>query len=509
MKLFPRSLFWCAVFGVALPAAVIPMKRGAVEASPRAPQEIQPRASYTITVAGRREPEEAVVGTKAMKYLPFDVPANVRRITIHREFDHGPDTTRKNTVDFGLFDNRGTEKGFRGWQGGSPGDFVVTGDANTASPHAIPGPLPAGKWYIAQYYLVSVPAGLNYTYTITFDFDGPAPPRQFSDPPPYKPGVITGKTTPGWYAGNLHAHSLHSDGGRTFSDMIGYNAAAGYDFVASTEHNNTTAHYQFNEAARAHPGVLLLFGDEFTSPGGHANIIGQKPGYWFDFRMDPGDKRLPKIIAEAHKQKAFVIVNHPYAPCISCTWKYPDTEWENADAIEVWNGKWTPDDRATLEMWDRLLKAGRKIHAVGGTDYHRGDDALTPTTRVYATTLSQPTIMEGLRKGHIYLTESPKGPNLFLSSLDKTALPGDTIPSPGDKGVSIRISIVGGAGKILRLIWATGEMSIPIYVDDTNVIQKIPTAVGRNSYIRAELRNPDDSPAALTNPIYLRICVKT
>jgi predicted metal-dependent phosphoesterase TrpH len=493
-------LFWIAVFAVALPAAVIPLWRGAVQASSQA----APRPSVVVTISGRREPGEAVVGTRAMKYLPFDVPEGVTRMTIHREFDHGPDTTRKNTVDFGLFDNRGTEKGFRGWQGGSPGDFVVTGDATTCSPHALPGPIRAGKWFLAQYYLVSVPAGLNYKYTVTFDFDGPMPPRDYPAPPRYEPGVITAKKGPGWYAGNLHAHTLHSDGGRTFPDMIGYNAAAGYDFVASTEHNTTTAHYRFPEAARAHPGVLLLYGNEFTSPGGHANIIGQTPGHWFDFRMDPGDKRLPRVIAEAHKQKAFVTVNHPYAPCTSCTWKYPAPEWRNADAIEVWNGKWTPDDAATLAMWDGLLKAGRRIHAVGGTDYHRGDDALSPATRVYAKNLSQPEIMDGLRKGHAYITESTKGPNLFLSSLDKTALPGDTVQVPGDQGVQIRLGIVGGNGKTLRLIWATGATTIPINADDTTVIQKIPTVAGQNSYVRAELRNPDDTPAALTNPIYMR-----
>lgn len=499
MKLFPRSLFWGAVFGVVLPAAVIPVRRGAVQASSQA----STRPSVVVTVSGRREPGEAVVGTKAMKYLPFDVPEGVTRITIHREFDHGPDPARKNTVDFGLFDERGPEKGFRGWQGGSPGDFVVTGDVASVSPHALPGPIRAGKWYIAQYYLASVPSGLNYKYTITFDFDGPAPPRDYPAPPRYDGGVIAGKTGPGWYAGNLHAHSLHSDGGRTFSDMIGYNADAGYDFVASTEHNTPGAHYRFVEAARAHPGVLLLFGDEFTSPGGHANIIGQTPGYWFDFRIDPGDNRLPRVIAEAHKQKAFVTVNHPFAPCTSCTWKYPDPEWKNADAVEVWNGKWTPDDAATLAMWDGLLKAGRHIHAVGGTDYHRGDDALSPATRVYAQNLSQSEILDGLRKGHAYITESTKGPKLLLDSLDGKTLPGDTLVASAEKEAKIRVQVVGGKGTTLHIIRAIGETTQPVTVDGLILIEPVRLAAGKTSYIRAELRNPDDTPAALTNPIYL------
>ncbi|MBC8101411.1 MAG: CehA/McbA family metallohydrolase, partial [Cytophagales bacterium] len=361
-------------------------------------------AVHSVLVTGHRDAREASVSTRAMKYLPFDVPEGVTRITIHREFAPGPDPTRKNTVDFGLFDSRGTEKGFRGWQGGSPGDFVLTGDALTCSPHAIPGPLTAGRWQIAQYYLVSAPAGLDYTYTVTFSTDGPKPPASFPAPPVYRPGVV--RRGAGWYAGNLHAHSLHSDGGRTLEARVARCEAAGFDFVASTEHNSPTAHYRIAETARVHSKVLLLFGDEFTSPGGHANIVGQKPGHWFDFRMDPGDGKLPGIIREAHRQGALFTVNHPYAPCTSCSWTYPAAEWQDqADAIEVWNGFWTRDDRLATDQWDSMLKAGRRLRAVGGTDYHRGEDALLPASLVYADALSTPAILNGMRRGRILLSE--------------------------------------------------------------------------------------------------------
>jgi sugar phosphate isomerase/epimerase len=432
----------------------------------------------TVTIEGHRDAREASVSTKAMKYLPFDVPEGVTRITIHREFEHGPDATKKNTVDFGLFDNRGTEKGFRGWQGGSPGDFVVTGEAATCSPHALPGPLPAGRWSIAQYYLVGAPAGLGYRYTITFSSDGPKPPKAFPTPPAYTPGVI--KAGPNWYAGNLHAHSLHSDGGRTFSEMIGWCEAAGFDFVASTEHNSTTAHFHFSEAARAHPNVLLLYGDEFTSPGGHANIIGQKAGHWFDFRLDPGDGRLPDTIRQTHRQGALFTLNHPFAPCTSCPWVYPAREWEQADAIEVWNGTWTRDDRMATDLWDSRLKAGKRLHAFGGTDYHRGSDALMPAAFVYADALSTSSIMNGLRRGHVILSESTDGPKVLLSPPDgdpKKAkiLPGEVIRSP-KTGESLRLSahVTRGNGLFLRLIWTTGEAVFPVSGDDTTIPVELP-----------------------------------
>ncbi len=484
----------------------------AVDAMVPAPA-VSVRGSKTIIVEGHRDAGEASVSTRAMKYLPFKVPKGVAQITIHREYDNGGNPTRKNTVDFGLFDDRGTKNGFRGWQGGSPGDFVITGNAATCSPHAVPGPLPAGRWSIAQYYLVSAPTGLNYKYTITFSTEGTKPPATFSAPPAYAPGVI--KTGPGWYAGNLHAHSLHSDGGRTFLDLIGYCGVAGFDFMVSSEHNTFTSQFRFPEAAQAHPNVLLLYGDEFTSPGGHANITGPEPGRWFDFRMDPGDGKLPGTIQEAHRQGALFTVNHPFAPCTSCTWVYPPTEWEQADAIEVWNGAWTTDDRRATDLWDYLLKSGRHIRAFGGTDYHRTDNALVPAACVYADSLSTPAIMDGLRRGHVILSESPKGPKVFLQPTDsdgKTAavLPGDTIPAP-QTGEPLHLSahVTGGNGLFLRVVWAFGETVLPVTGDDITVPVTIPPKGDRPLvYVRTELLRGSEKPdeaamAALTNPLYV------
>lgn len=486
-----------------------------------------PRPDVVLTIHGHRDPKFASVSSKAMYYLPFDVPAGVTRITIHHAYDHGPDPTVKNTVDFGLFDPRGGGKkpgerpsaaGVRGWEGGSPADFVITGDPATCSPHAIPGPIPAGRWNIAQYFLTSTPAGLTYTYTITLSFDGPAPPTAAVAPAAYDPGVVKGG--PGWYAGNLHCHSLHSDGGRTFEETIARCEANGFDFVASTEHNSTTAHYDFPAVGRDHPNVLLLYGDEFTSPGGHAGIIGQRPGYWFDFRIDPGDGQLPGIIADAHQQGALFVINHPFAMCTSCPWRYTPAEWvDQADGIEVWNGTWTPDDRLAIDLWDTLLRQGKHLNAYGGTDYHRGDDVLTPAALTYAASLSTPAVLDGLRKGHVVLSESPRGPHVVLTTpadADKAApsvLPGDTLKVPaGDTPVALAAHVTGAApGMRLRVVWSTGEATYPVRSEagDTVIPLSVPfPANAARSYVRAELLKGDEPVrtaimVSLTNPIYL------
>lgn len=58
--------------------------------------------------------------------------------------------------------------------------------------------------------------------------------------------------------------------------------------MVSTEHNNVTSACRFPEAANAVPGLLLIEGDQFTSPYGHAGILHSRPGHWFDFRFDGG-----------------------------------------------------------------------------------------------------------------------------------------------------------------------------------------------------------------------------
>lgn len=465
-----------------------------------------------VVIEGRREPGEASVSTRAMKYLPFDVPEGVTKITIHKELTHGSDASQKNTVDLGLFDPRGYGPGgpgFRGWQGGATNDLVITGDYTTCSPHGIPGAIPAGRWHLAQYFLKSTSAGLGYRYTITLSFDGPAPSAQSSQIPEYVPGVL--RPERGWYAGNLHAHSVHSDGRRTFTELVARNEAMGFDFLVSTEHNSPTAHYRFANAATAHSGHLLIYGNEFTSPSGHANILGSQPQHFFDFRLDARDGRLPRIIRDAHRQGALFVVNHPFAPCTSCTWTYPTSEWlaegTAADAIEVWNGAWTPDDRAAVDLWDRLLKRGKRIHAFGGTDYHRAEEPMTPAALVHADNLSTEAILSGLRQGRVTLAETPKGPKVFLSSRDGHALSGDILRTKRGGSVEIQIHVVGGKGTDLRLVWAEGETVLPVTGDEAT-LRHVVRLSGERSYVRAELWRGEigevGKVVALTNPLYLR-----
>lgn len=465
---------------------------------------VQPPES--LILQGRRDPEEAAVSVSSIRYLPFDVPEGVTSITIHKELEHGPED--RGTVDHGLFDPRGHGPGgpgFRGWQGGMPADPRLAGGFAVTDSYHLAGPLPAGRWHLAQWFIRSAPAGLDYTYTITFGFDGPAPPAAMPAVPEYDPGVL--RDEPGWYAGNLHAHTIHSDGTRPLDDLVALHERSGFDFLAITDHNTPRHHYEFARAAELHPDVLLLYGTEFTSPFGHANIVGQQPGHWFDFRINGGDGKLPQVIEAAHEQGAIFMINHPFAGCLTCLWRYPAEEWEQADAIEVWNGRWDEDDRRAVEFWDELLSSGRHVAGLGGSDYHRGDDPLTPAVMIYAQELSRGGIMEALEHGRAVLSQSPEGSMLYLTSADGSKMPGDTLIPVSGEPAEVRVQVVGGLGMRLRLVWHDGQehgqREVAIEGDDVTVRHEVSCRSGENGYIRAELRCEDDAPAAMTNPLYI------
>lgn len=455
------------------------------------------KPDQTVVVTGRREASEASWTNKCIRYIPFTVPAGATKITIKISCDWGPNKSEGHTLDTGLFDPRGygfSGPGFRGWAGGNSEDIVVTGDHATTGRFYVPGPLYPGEWNIVQRFLKSTKAGLNYKYTITCSFDGPTPPTTAVPVPKCDQGIIDPKA--GWYPGEMHMHTIHSDGNKTLVQSIEQHEAQGYRFMVSTDHNTYTAHYDFADAARVHPEMLLIYGEEFTAAPGHANLVGMKPGSWVDFRLDVDDPRITDIIDTSHELGALFYINHP----CSIKWRYPQERWTKADGIEVWNGGFGSDDAQAVLLWESQIKAGRHMAAVGGTDTHGG----TPRTAtfVYAPNLSSAAILQGMRKEHMFVSESPKGPMLLLAS--GTSLPGDTAKANKDGYLPVKIHVIGGKGKTLRLIWSSSEEKIAVDSDDFRLDRKLKIdTTQKHCYVRAELLNPDGNMSALTNAIYV------
>src|SRR6185437_10320742 len=152
--------------------------------------------------------------------------------------------------------------GFRGWSGGARRSFVIAPDA--ATPGYLAGELDPGTWQVII-GIHQLPAGER------------PPPRRL----PARPGRR-------WLAGDLHTHTVHSDGAQTVAELSRFAAGLGLDFIAVTDHN-TVSHHRELPAASARHGITLLPGQEVTTAGGHAGALGEVG--WIDFRL-PADTWL-------------------------------------------------------------------------------------------------------------------------------------------------------------------------------------------------------------------------
>ncbi|MGW1211021.1 CehA/McbA family metallohydrolase [Streptomyces sp. NPDC002499] len=447
-------------------------------------------------------------------YVPFEVPDGVRELWVSYSYDRPsvPPGTLGNALDIGLFDERGTElggAGFRGWSGGARSEFFVRADA--ATPGYLPGPVRAGTWHVALGPYTVAPQGLSYEVVVTFTYGEPG---DAAPEPAYPPGRVVGRG-PGWYRGDCHLHSWYSDGRRTPAEIAARARAAGLDFITSTDHNTPSSHAHW--ATEAGDDLLILLGEEVTTRNGHVLALGIEPGTWVDWRYRARDGRWEGFARRIRDAGGLVVPAHPHASCIGCGWKFGFGE---ADAVEVWNGPWTPDDEAALAEWDGGLVASVRdreegrgwLPAMGNSDAHRDPDVVgLPQTVVHAEELTREAILEGLRAGRSYVAESRSVSLDFTASADRqVAGIGERLETDPDTPVTVRLTAEGAPRCTVRFVTDQGVLftSDPLPVSGSGTVEWRTTA-GYATYVRAELRHETavgplpGVMAAFTNPVFL------
>ncbi|MFJ9829238.1 CehA/McbA family metallohydrolase [Streptomyces sp. NPDC101160] len=450
------------------------------------------------TVTGTLPP-----GAPDFVYLPVDLPPGVRELRVAYAYDRPavPAGTQGNALDIGLFDQRGTAlggRGFRGWSGGARTEFFVRAD--DATPGYVAGPLHAGTWYVALAPYTVAPQGLTYTVTVTLRLGPSAPtPR-----PAYPPERARGRGRD-WYRGDCHLHTVHSDGRRTPAEVAALARAAGLDFIAGTEHNTHSGHGAW--AGSAGDDLLILLGEEVTTRTGHVLALGTDPGTFVDWRYRARDNRFGRFAREIRRAGGLVVPAHPHATCIGCAWQFG---FGDADAVEVWNGPYTPDDEVSLAGWDGALAAGRWTPAMGNSDAHRDPDRVgTPQTVVLAEELSREAILDGLRAGRSYVAESA-AVSLDFTLTDgrgRSAGLGERLTVPADAPVTARLRVTGAPeGGTVRFVTDQGVLFTTQARDGA---AEWTTTAANAAYVRAEVRHPVTAPplpgalAAFTNPVFL------
>jgi len=473
--------------------------------------------------------------------LPFDVPGGIVQLTVHYRYTNALRANQAghaagNIVDLGLFDPRGcaflTAQGFRGWSGTARDRVTLT--PTEATPGYLPGPIYPGTWHaiLGLYQLAPEGCDVIVEVTMTPGLEGPGTPgsqqpgmldkvddhaaKTEEGLPTYAPlGVL--RNAPGWYRGDLHCHTHHSDATADVGTVAAVARAQGLDFVAVTEHN-TVSHLP--ELARhSGPDLLLIPGVEITTYHGHANVWGVRT--WQEFRAST-EAQMRHIREHVREQGLLFSINHPKQG--GPAWAFETTM--DADAVEAWQAPWWVSNHLSLDFWDRLLRQGQRPTLVGGSDKHQrpfeGTLSLyevgTPTTWVYAERLSEADILAGIRAGHVYLSQDPRGPRLaFTARVGKDAVQmGDELHVPSGTRVTFRCRVQGAErGWLLRTVNKRGEAfraAIEDKGEDTHTWQ---VTASEDDYWRVEVIAPPQAPLdaepaalvvfALSNPIYVRV----
>jgi predicted metal-dependent phosphoesterase TrpH len=314
-------------------------------------------------------------------------------------------------------------------------------------------------------------------------------------------GIVGGfDAKSGWLAGALHVHSVHSDGRLTVEQIAELAEAAGLDFVALTDHNTTTVSRDWK--TREH--LSSLFGEEITTPGGHANALGlrQRGETWIDFRVAPGEAnaaaKVQSLVDATHSAGGLFVINHPAAECDGCAWAHEVPS--GVDGIEIWNGARDkgPQPRA-MELWDRLLRSGRHVTAIGASDFHAPPTPIDqPTVRVH--TPDRRSILSAIASGRVVVVRDARvpTPDVRASTGGEPVGPGDTIRTcSAPLRVEVTQTAIGG-GRV-EFIW-NGERASSSPSGSSPVLF---TRLCERGYARVHVYDANGEIVAVTNPIYV------
>lgn len=480
-----------------------------------------------VASAAERAPDLALTGTltgkdhETYREVPFRVPAGVARLTLTFAYTG---REQRATIDLGLRD----PVRLRGWSGGNK-DRVVIAETD-ATPSYLPGPILPGTWKL----VLGVPnlrADGRADYTAKIWFDRAADPF-----PGFSPAPV--KAQPGWYRGDLHAHTAHSDGGcaskrgarvpcpvfRTLEAA----EAAGLDFLVVTDHNATSQNQALRELAPYYDDLLLIPGREVTTFRGHANVFG--PTAPLDFQL--GSARLPdlaRLQAQVEAAHGVLSINHPGLPsgeaCMGCGWTAKDVDWSRVQAIEVVNGGTLRTTGAadgpfsSLPFWEARLSAGFRIAAVGGSDNHdpgrepasSGEGIGRPMTVVHAAELSQAAVLEAIRRGHAFVDVWGSRDRLLevtAKAHGATAEMGDVLPAAAGAVVEVAVHVAGAPeGASLSLAGDAAplaRLAEPGLGAAESRKSFTLTADGRSRWLRVDVRDAKGRLILIGNPIYLR-----
>ncbi|HWT73460.1 MAG TPA: CehA/McbA family metallohydrolase [Mobilitalea sp.] len=238
--------------------------------------------------------------------------------------------------------------------------------------------------------------------------------------------------SPRYYKGDFHGHTIFSDGHRTIQEAIEALQKKDMDFMAFTEHNMMP--FDLPKLP-----CLSLPSFELTLPIGHLNIHGVEDlGILFgEFKTMNSYEAVWEGAVNCFGTACNLSLNHMFME--PWHFSYSGFDMSKLNTIEVICDPTYPSaakaNNQAVDFLDFLWQEGLIIFGIGGSDSHNKEDELydgaqepsvygDPATYVYCEGLSVRNIIEGIRKGHSYITRYG---NLIIEICEGKYLPGDQI----------------------------------------------------------------------------------
>jgi hypothetical protein len=260
-----------------------------------------------------------------------------------------------------------------------------------------------------------------------------------------------------WYRGNLHSHTINSDGDSSPWDLVTWYKRNGYQFLAITDHNTFTDPEPFD--SNPNDNFLLLGAEEVTNDKTvHVNAIGIT-------QVIPPQRALTVTeilqasIDAIRAEDGVPLVNHP-----NFRWAFTATEMlplKGPFLLEIASGHPAVNHGgdgtvpATEQMWDQLLSSGMRVFGAAVDDAHNfGQDFTLDRANpgrawvvVRAPALTRDNIVRALSAGDFYASTG-----IELKSVASTpdALTVEIQPSvPSQSPKRYRVVFIGRNGREL------------------------------------------------------------
>lgn len=247
-----------------------------------------------------------------------------------------------------------------------------------------------------------------------------------------------------------------------------------------------------------------------TTKTGHWLALGINPGEVIDCDHQVRGGLVDKCLDQVHRAGGLCVAAHPHAPYPSGDFMFP---FRGFDVVEVWNGLWTSDrpwnadNEAALAEWGRTLAAdirrGSWRPAMGNSDTHLEGQIGIPHTVVFAEELSTEAVLTGIRAGRSWIAESADVDVSFTAYVDgRAAGVGERLATHGGQ-VEVHGAVRGVPAGAVSFHTDRGEAHRASLPDDGVGVVQWTTTAEQPAFVRIEVRHPNGTVAALTNPIIL------